>query len=80
MEVVPMLILLVAMLVREWTFFKEKHEDRVEHDKQVNILLQRIQSPVAATQEHAIQTLNPDREPIGMPLLTDEDYKNLISA
>jgi hypothetical protein len=79
MEVIPMLILLVVMLVREWTFHAEREEERNRHEKETQVLLQRIQDPIAAVVEHAIEKLPEDREPIGMPMMTDEDYTQLLA-
>jgi len=75
MELIPMLILAVAFLAREYTLYKE----RQEHGELIEKLVHRAAAPQAAAAAHDIERLPESRPSISAPLLTDEDYEGLLN-
>lgn len=69
MEIVPTVLLIVALLAREWVYSMQLREERLINAKQTQDLLQRIQAPEVAVMSHA--TDEPS-EYSGLPLRDDE--------
>ena len=76
MEIIPTILLIVAMLVREWAYRKEMREERLINAKQTQDLLQRITAPEMAAVSHA--TGEPHVPINGVPLMEDAEYQMLI--
>lgn len=73
MEIVPMLLLFVVLLAREYAY----HLERAEWAEKETNLLQRIQAPTAAVVAKQLEDMPEGASPV--PIWRDEDAWELLN-
>jgi len=75
MEIGVILLFAVAFLAREYTIYRE----RQDRDELIEKLVHRAAAPQAAAASHDIERLPENRPYVAAPVLTDEDYEDLLN-